>query len=95
MVSKIFSILQKEKRTKKEKLAYRTMMTKNEFIQKAAIELAAALIEPYNNSAQGLNEWQEEQLVIRASRMAVFLVNTLEIVAEDEGVQGPIFAEDV
>ena len=68
-------------------------MTKKEFIQHAAIELAAALIEPYNNSAKGLNEYTEEQLIMRASKMSVFLANTLEIIAEDEGIQGKLFAD--
>ena len=66
-------------------------MTKKEFIQQAAIQLAAALVEPFNNSPQGLNEWNEEKLVIRASKMAIFLANTLEIAAEDEGIKGGMF----
>ena len=59
-------------------------MTKKEFIQQAAIQLAAALVEPFNNSPQGLNEWIEEKLVIRASKMAFFLADTLQNVAEND-----------
>ena len=71
------------------------MMTKKEFIQHAAIELAAALIQPYNSTAEGLSEFNKENLVIEASQMAVFLANTLENVVEDEGIDGKTFDEDV
>ena len=70
-------------------------MTKKEFIQHAAIELAAALIQPYNSTAEGLSEFNKENLVIEASQMAVFLANTLENVVEDEGIDGKTFDEDV
>ena len=75
-------------------------MTKKEFIQHAAIELAAALIEPYNNTANGLSKKNKEYLTVEASEMAIHLANSLEYVVEEyvdevTDIDGQIFAEDV
>lgn len=76
------------------------MMTKKEFIQKAAIELAAALIQPYNSTADGLSQMHKENLTVVASEMAIHLANSLEYVVEEYAdevtdIDGQIFAEDV
>ena len=66
------------------------MMTKKEFIQQAAIELAAALIQPYNSTAEGLSKMNKENLTVVASEMAIHLANSLEYVVE-EYVDFPVF----
>lgn len=76
------------------------MMTKKEFIQHAAIELAAALTQPYYNTAEGLSKMNKENLTFIASEMAIHLANSLEYVVEEyvdevTDIDGQIFAEDV
>ena len=86
------------------------MMTKKEFIQQAAIELAAALIQSYNSTVctveelskihKELSKKRKENFIVEASEMAIHLANSLEYVVEEyvdevTDIDGHIFAEDV